>query len=383
MSKEKSNCNCESHWDIQSPKAFGHLGSHFSMAVLDIDAEEIVYGDSLGWSPPNKLHEEISQFYKAIFKEEMSPMQLIECHNSNESGYGHKCTSTCSLDYPLQKDGSICGVVVIVMLAIASLSPDYFDEIVRRKFCSNKKSSAFFRNPTMYSKYMQQVIMAWFSEERISMKYLIGNGVLQDYDLSSDSDEQNDGVIRVNFEITDSNEILMSSDMIDVQERKVVARKDEAQHSDRIYFCVKNDKEIDVCVNIEDQGNHLLKEEVAEKNLVQNSKIENHINMEEDMVGTHAKSDSLCFGRQIRSHKSFNCHRCSFTTARGFNLRRHMKRHHGHDNVKLHESGGCICLECGHKCFLIKDLREHLRHRHGFIFRIITKEFQHISGRTF
>ena len=121
VSKERSNCNGEARWDILIPKAFGHLGSHFSMAVLDIDSKEIVYGDSLGWSPPNRLYDEVSGFYKAIFKEEMPLMQVIECHKSNTSGYGHKCTNPCSLDYPLQKDGNICGVVAIVMLAIASL----------------------------------------------------------------------------------------------------------------------------------------------------------------------------------------------------------------------------------------------------------------------
>ena len=101
------------------------------MAVLDIDAKAIVFGDSLGWSPPHTLHEEISHFYEAIVKEEMSPMQVIEFHNSSKSEYGHKCTSAYSLDYLLQNDGSICGAVVLLMLAIASISQDYFDEILR------------------------------------------------------------------------------------------------------------------------------------------------------------------------------------------------------------------------------------------------------------
>ena len=84
--------------------------------------------------------------------------------------------------------------------------------------------------------------MAWFSEERISRMYLLGNIFSQECDLSSDSDEPNDGVIRVKFRLKDSNEILMSCDMIDVQEQKEVARNDKAQCSDKIDFCVTNDK---------------------------------------------------------------------------------------------------------------------------------------------
>eukprot|EP00112_Aurelia_sp_Birch-Aquarium-sp1_P025112 Seg820.2 transcript_id=Seg820.2/GoldUCD/mRNA.D3Y31 product="hypothetical protein" protein_id=Seg820.2/GoldUCD/D3Y31 len=391
VGKERSNCTGESHWDIVIPKAFGHLGSHFSIAVLDIDSQEIVYGDSLGWSPPNKLYEEVSGFYKAIFKEEMPLMQVIECHKSDSSGFGHKCTNACSLDYPLQKDGNICGVVAIVMLAIASLLPGYFDEIVRRKFCANQKSLAFFKNPTMYSKYLRQVIMAWFSEERISMNYLICNGLSQECELSSDSGEPNEEIVRVNFEMKDDTNLVMNNDQMDAKVNKKVAGKGQVQNSDKADFRVENGDEVDdVCVKIEGKMNGQVKKEVGENDFVRKHyTTDGQVKMEADEANDfHAKNvGRKCMGRssdvgkKMKSPKSFNCHHCSFITTRGFNLRRHVQRNHGDGNIQSHESGGCICLECGHKCFLIKDLREHLTRSHGFVFRIVNKEFQDLSGR--
>ena len=230
--------------------------------------------------------------------------------------------------------------------------------------------------------------MAWFSEERISMNYLICNGLLQECELSSDSDEPKDEVVRVNFEVKENTHLVKSSDKMNVQAKKEVAGKDEA---DKIDFCFENGDKIEVCVKVEDKVNGQVKEEVAEKDLVQNNdKVDDHINMEVEMNDSRAKnvgrkpaSSGSDVSRKMKSQKLSNCHHCSFTTTRGFNLRRHVQRNHGDDNVQSHESGGCICLECGHKCFLIKDLREHLIKSHGFMFRIINKEFQDLSGRTY
>ena len=44
---------------------------------------------------------------------------------------------------------------------------------------------------------------------------------------------------------------------------------------------------------------YLVKQEVAEKYVVQNSKIDNHIHIEVEMEGTHSKGDLSCFGRKI------------------------------------------------------------------------------------
>ena len=74
--------------------------------------------------------------------------------------------------------------------------------------------------------------------------------------------------------------------------------------------------------------NGQVKEEVAEKYLVQNSdKVDNHINTEVEMNDSRAKdvgrkhaSSGSDIGRRMKSQKSFNYNHCSFTTTRGFDL---------------------------------------------------------------
>ena len=82
----------------------------------------------------------------------------------------------------------------------------------------------------------------------------------------------------------------------------------------------------------------------------------------------------------LHGKNKFQCQQCPFTTTRGFNLRRHIARNHGLESVRAVEEGGCVCLECGHKCIFIKDLRNHLTRSHGFVFRTTCKEFTTLQG---
>eukprot|EP00112_Aurelia_sp_Birch-Aquarium-sp1_P012912 Seg2720.2 transcript_id=Seg2720.2/GoldUCD/mRNA.D3Y31 product="hypothetical protein" protein_id=Seg2720.2/GoldUCD/D3Y31 len=133
----------------------------------------------------------------------MPKMKIVECHDSTANTHGHECTSSCSLNYPLQNDRNICGVVAISMLAFGSLLPNYFQFIVDNKCGLNRGSPKLFSaDPTRYGKYLRQVLMAWFSETRVSMKYLTPTDVLNCIlptiasELSSDSD---DDVVHIEF----------------------------------------------------------------------------------------------------------------------------------------------------------------------------------------
>ena len=76
------------------------------------------------------------------------------------------------------------------------------------------------------------------------------------------------------------------------------------------------------------------------------------------------------------------CPQCNLETKDRYNLKRHIKRIHGEEHVKAVEKGGCICLECGHKCHRIEDLRQQLAESHEFIFRFEEKKFTTVAGRT-
>ena len=169
-------------WDVEIRRNFGDHSYHFATVILNKATKEIVYGDSRGWSPA-----EMVQFYSAICKEKMPKIKSIECLESTANAHGHECVSTCSLNYPLQKDRNICGVVAIFMLAFASLLPEYFQFIANNKRGLNRGlPKLFFADATRYGKYLRQVLMAWFSETRVSMKYLAPTDILNGINISED-----------------------------------------------------------------------------------------------------------------------------------------------------------------------------------------------------
>ena len=47
------------------------------------------------------------------------------------------------------------------------------------------------------------------------------------------------------------------------------------------------------------------------------------------------------------------------------------------------QSGKCLCLECGHRCFRIKELRKHLSTEHGIIFRTEILQMQNFKGKVY
>ena len=331
-------------WDVAVTRGFGNTGSHFAIAVLDKERNEITYGDSLGWSPPQHLISEMRQFYEAMFKQRMPEMQVKEFHDSLASQHGHRCTSRCSLHFPLQNDGNICGVVAAVMLAIACLLPDFFQRIFSfRRRPIDTKSKMFLADPTKYDKYLRQVLMAWLTEDSISMKYLVSSDVLagsSTLDPTQIMEEQDDhgDIILVEF---DSEE----SDLDTIHQRKIPMTAASNQKSS-------------LPTKANDEKHHPTS--AKEVPLVESAKQE---------------------PQKETSKTNFSCTHCPFSTNRRGNLRRHVQRKHGNAAVKSVESGGCLCLECGHRCFLIRDLRAHLTEKHGFVFRITRKEFQTPEGK--
>ena len=82
-----------------------------------------------------------------------------------------------------------------------------------------------------------------------------------------------------------------------------------------------------------------------------------------------------------KSSNVFRCHVCNLETSTRFNLKRHIRRCHGDEQVKGSEEGKCVCLECGHKCRYITHLRNHLVRCHSHIFRTEEIVFESSQGK--
>ena len=337
--KARSVNHGQEQWNVQITPRFGSLGTHFSMAMIDIEKKEIVYGDSLGWSPPVQLIAEVEKFYVSIFKKEMPQMEVTECHKSSSSNHGHCCSSSCSLHYPLQRDGNICGVVAATMLSVACLRPGYFSRIVECKRRPNDRNSdIFLANPSRFGKYLRQVMMAWISEGSISMKYLVPTLVLADDGVASS--------LELSIETEETADIELVEFSTDDRQNQ------QTQHQEHPLTSASR--------GVPDT------KQTREQMVVEESK----------------RVESPLAPKKEKQNKNvLQCKQCPYTTQRGFNLRRHILSKHGAEAVKSAEDGGCICLTCGYKCFFIKDLRRHLTDSHGYVFRMTIKEFKSTEGK--
>ena len=150
-------------------------GNHFSVCYADKSLGRIIYGDSLGWPPPDDLEEVVSAHSADIWGSSWNIGNTFLCHDpSSLSPNGiHICTGKCASHYPLQKDGNICGVVVLLVSAIACLHPTFFHYLTSVQDDANYRGSSHLRNPSSFGQYLRKVLAWWFITKQIDIDYMI------------------------------------------------------------------------------------------------------------------------------------------------------------------------------------------------------------------
>ena len=90
--------------------------------------KKIVYGDSLAWPFPSGLLCRVDKYLKAVCKDDDISNYSVMLHDPQNqcpmSGM-HCCGDTCANFYPLQTCSNICGIVVMVIGAIACYNFDF------------------------------------------------------------------------------------------------------------------------------------------------------------------------------------------------------------------------------------------------------------------
>ena len=295
-------------------------GCHWTIAFYSHDNRTLSYGDSLGWAMPEDLRGKIDNFADKVFGCNRDPIRVVLCHDPKVHRHGvRECGESCSKRYPFQRCGKVCGVVVLVMAAIACHDLKFWLDITTNQR-PNDTPLWYLSEPTKYSKYLRLVLMAWFAEQRININFILPAMQTTIID-ESDSDEDED-VIRANVQ-RNFEEATAAKKVIKVEEQTTQERRGKS------------------------------------------AKIENERGKSTD-----------------KDEKSFKCPVCPQKCAKKANLRRHIERWHKNnvEAVKQLQSGKCVCLECSENFRRIVDLREHLIKQHEFTFRMETVEFQNRSG---
>ena len=107
-------------------------GAHWTICHVSEENKLIVYGDTLGWHLPEELLEKVNRFTTTVFKADVASYNLVICHNPEYTMKGrHVCGNSCT-PYPLQTCESVCGVISMVVAAVAIHKPDIFLQMISR-----------------------------------------------------------------------------------------------------------------------------------------------------------------------------------------------------------------------------------------------------------
>ena len=150
-------------------------GNHWTTCDVDMDKRIITYCDSPCPCPIDLL-DWIGQYIQGTHNEQVLAYSFVYAYDpSSVASNGHLCGSLCASLYPLQRCGNVCGVVVLVVSAIACLANPFFSELAtkHKQLRKRPKHATYLRDPTKYSKYLRLVLMSWFAEKRIDVSNVL------------------------------------------------------------------------------------------------------------------------------------------------------------------------------------------------------------------
>eukprot|EP00112_Aurelia_sp_Birch-Aquarium-sp1_P018197 Seg431.1 transcript_id=Seg431.1/GoldUCD/mRNA.D3Y31 product="putative protein KIAA0754" protein_id=Seg431.1/GoldUCD/D3Y31 len=101
---------------------FDNKGYHWALVVIDLKKYEIIYCDSLCMDSPSNLDSTVLPLLKFLKCNEID-FRYRTAHSSNDLGCKKRCSSACS-KYPIQRDGSSCGVIVAILAAFLACCSD-------------------------------------------------------------------------------------------------------------------------------------------------------------------------------------------------------------------------------------------------------------------
>ena len=74
---------------------------------------------------------------------------------------------------------------------------------------------------------------------------------------------------------------------------------------------------------------------------------------------------------------------CKSTFTRRSDLKRHILKFHGSENIMAVQTGKCLCIQCGQQFHRVIDFRNHLTTNHDMEFRTETLDFDNKAGKLF
>ena len=321
-------------------------GCHWTLCHVDIVAKKIVYGDSLAWPFPSGLLCRVEKYIKAVCKDdEISNYSIVMLHDPQNqclmSGM-HRCGATCAQLYPLQTCTNICGIVVMVVAAIACHNYEFFQHISTSHSNATTFPPIFLQTPSRFGKYLRFVVASWLASNSVNLEYVVPRiwKQQQDHLTSSCSMIYADGESHNNISTPSTD-----------------GSKDECKTSNQGIAARTLDHGTPVVVITSDSDGDVT------------SPPANYMKHDNPIVSPTKKSVPV-------KEKHYKCSHCDSMFTRKFTLKRHIRNKH----INEQPNGNCSCRDCGFKCHKITDLRKHLARTHNVLFRSEKLILENMNG---
>ena len=160
-------------------------GNHRVLVVVEIRPfKRMLYCDTLAWKPPSDIIDVVNSYISHIPRiEKYDDTHLFLAHHSMAtSRFGHMCDWRCR-NYPLQTCSDVCGVIVLIIAALAALDRPLFQFLIG----PSEKSQVYLQRPSQHAYFLRRIIMCWFAESRIEINYVLLHHDWR-YNVRSESD---------------------------------------------------------------------------------------------------------------------------------------------------------------------------------------------------
>ena len=146
-------------------------GSHWVLVVVEIRPfKRILYCETLAWKPPSDIIDVVNRYIShipRIGKYDDTHLFLAH-HPMATSRFGHMCDWRCR-NYPLQTCSDVCGVIVLIIAALAAVDQPLFQFLIG----PSEKSQVYLQRPSQHAYFLRRIIMCWFAESRIEINYVL------------------------------------------------------------------------------------------------------------------------------------------------------------------------------------------------------------------
>ena len=152
-------------------------GCHWTIMYIDATTNKWLYCDTLAWPPPNDLTTNVNSLMNILVPELSLPIKPVQGRfvafrpESMNAGV-HHCCKNCFRNIPLQKCGSVCGVIALIVTAISCMDPKLWDcnfLDIRNKL---PNQLAWLIHPTNFAPYLRRVLIHWLMAKHVDLKLL-------------------------------------------------------------------------------------------------------------------------------------------------------------------------------------------------------------------